>query len=196
MRPTILLLVVPLIEVNRASCQTTQDVASKRLRMKKRGCGDEQLPLLHPPHLHMVPYIPGASSTVGTSIMTSASNIVGVSNTIGTSNSDVAGTSGMLLALALQGTRNITGARISTTADNNPSANRLVGANQPFLIAYPRNPRDNLKMLEIRAYMDAFATPLVLETELYASNTVAMWKRRYKKRSIKFKPLYWKWTLY
>jgi hypothetical protein len=52
-------------------------VASRRLRMRKRRRDDEQLPPFHPPHLHMVPHIPGASS------------------------SDVAGVGGMLLALAL-----------------------------------------------------------------------------------------------
>jgi hypothetical protein len=38
-------------------------VASRRLRMRKRGRHDGQLPLLHPPHLKVVPNIPGASNT-------------------------------------------------------------------------------------------------------------------------------------
>jgi hypothetical protein len=42
-------------------------VASRRLRMRKRGHDDEQLPLLHPPHLYMVPHIPGMSNTAGAS---------------------------------------------------------------------------------------------------------------------------------
>jgi hypothetical protein len=37
-------------------------------------------------------------------------------------------------------------------------------------------------MLEIRANMDAFAIPLVLETELCGSNTVALWKRQSKQK--------------
>jgi hypothetical protein len=67
-------------------------------------------------------------------------------------------------------------------ADNNPGASGSAGANQPFLTAYPRNPRDNLRMLEIRANMDAFATPPVPETTLCGSNTVTLWRRRYKQK--------------
>jgi hypothetical protein len=54
-------------------------VASRRLRMRKRGCDDGQLPLLHPPHLNVVPHILGAINMAG------ASNIAGASNTAGTS---------------------------------------------------------------------------------------------------------------
>jgi hypothetical protein len=78
----------------------------------------------------------------------------------GASNSDAAGTGGMLLALALQGTRNM------ADADNNP-----------FLTAYLGNPRDNLRILEIMANMDAFATPPLPERALCGSNTVALWRR-------------------
>jgi hypothetical protein len=42
-------------------------VASRRLRMRKRGRDDEQLPLLHPPNLNVVSHIPGASNTAGAS---------------------------------------------------------------------------------------------------------------------------------
>jgi hypothetical protein len=65
--------------------------------------------------------------------------------------------------------------------DNNPGANGSAGAdNNPFLTAYPGNPRDNLRMLEIRANMDAFATPPLPERALYGSNTVTLWKRQSK----------------
>jgi hypothetical protein len=141
-------------------------VASRRLRMRKRGCDDEQLPFLHPPHLHVVPYISGASNTVG------AINTTGVSSSNTEGASGTAGVGGMLLVLALQGVRNMAG------ADNNPSASELVGENQPFLTAYLGNPRDNLRMLEIRANMDAFATPPVPEIALCGSNTVALWRKR------------------
>jgi hypothetical protein len=42
-------------------------VASRRLRMRKRGRDDVQLPLLHPPNLNVVSHIPGASNTAGAS---------------------------------------------------------------------------------------------------------------------------------
>jgi hypothetical protein len=126
-------------------------IASRRLRMRKRGRDDEQLPLLHPPHLNVVPHIPGAR------------------NTAGASSNDAAGACGMLLALTFQGARNMAG------ADNNPGASRSASAdNNPFLTTYPRNPRDNLRMLEIRANMDAFATPPLPERALCGSNTVAL----------------------
>jgi hypothetical protein len=143
-------------------------VASRRLRMRKRGRDDEQLPLLHPPHLHVVPHIPGVSNMAGSSITAGASN----SDAAGAS--DTVGAGGMLLALALQGARNMAGARTSASADNNPGTNGSAGTNQPFLTAYPGNPRDNLRMLEIRANMDAFATPLVPEIALCGSNTIAL----------------------
>jgi hypothetical protein len=86
------------------------------------------------------------------------------------------GAGGMLLALALQG------ARIMAGADNNPGAGGSLGANQPIFTTYPGNPRDNLRMLEIRANMDAFATPGVPERALCGSNTVALWRRRSKQK--------------
>jgi hypothetical protein len=126
-------------------------VASRRLRMRKKGRDDGQLPLLHPPHLNVVPHIPGAS------------------NMAGASSSDAVGAGGRLLALALHGARNMAG------ADNSPGASGTSGAdNNPFLTAYPRNPRDNLRMLEIRANMDAFATPPLPERALCGSNTIAL----------------------
>jgi hypothetical protein len=138
-------------------------VASKRLWMRKRGCDDEHLPLLHPPHLNVVPHIPGAINTAG------VSNTASAINTTGASSSNVAGAGGMLLALALQGARNMAG------VDNNPGTNGSAGAdNNPFLTVYPRNPRDNLRMLEIRANMDAFATPPLPERALCGSNTVTL----------------------
>jgi hypothetical protein len=93
---------------------------------------------------------------------------------------DIAGAGRMLLALAFQGARNMAGARASAGADNNPGTSGSAGTNQPFLTTYPGNPLDNLRMLEIRANMDAFGTPPLLETALYGSNTVTMWRRRYK----------------
>jgi hypothetical protein len=136
--------------------------------MRKRGRDDEQLPPLHPSHLHVVPHIPSASNTAG------ARN----SDAVGTS--DTAGAGRMLLGLALQGTRNMAGTRALASTDNSPGASGSAGVNQPFLTAYPGNPRDNLRMLEIRANMDAFGTPPLPEIALYGSNTVAMWRRRYK----------------
>ena len=47
---------------------------------------------------------------------------------------------------------------------------------------YLVNPHDNLRMLEIRTNMDAFATTLVPKRALYSSNTVALWRRRYKQK--------------
>jgi hypothetical protein len=66
---------------------------------------------------------------------------------------------GMLLALTLQGARNMAGIRASAGANNNSGPNGSVGTNQPFPTAYPENPCDNLKMLEIKENMDAFGTP-------------------------------------
>jgi hypothetical protein len=161
-------------------------VASRRLRMRKRGHDDEQLPFLHPPHLYVVLHVPGTSNTAGTSNIVGVSNIAGANNIAGASNamgaSDTAGAGGMLLALALQGARNMAGTRASVGVDNNPGASGSAGVNQPFPTAYLENPRDNLRMLEIRANMDAFGTPPLLETTLYGSNTVAMWTRRYKQQ--------------
>jgi hypothetical protein len=100
-------------------------------------------------------------------------HIPGASSSDATGARDTVRTGGMLLALALQGMRNM------ASADNNPGT-RSAGTNQPFLTAYPGNPRDNLRMLEMKANMDAFATPPVPETELCGSNTVALWRRRSK----------------
>jgi hypothetical protein len=66
------------------------------------------------------------------------------------------------------------GTRASAGADNNPGANGSAGVNQPFLTAYPRNPCDNLRMLKIKANMDAFGSPAVPETALCGSNTVSL----------------------
>jgi hypothetical protein len=151
-------------------------VASKRLRMKKRGHDDEQLPLLHPPHLNAVPHISGASNTASAINTVGAINTACAINAAGASSSNAAGAGGMLLALALQGARNMAG------VDNNPGTSGSAGANQPFLTAYPGNPRDNLRMLEIRANMDAFATPPVPERALCGSNTIALWRRRSKQK--------------
>jgi hypothetical protein len=164
-------------------------VASKRLRMRKKRRDDEQLLLLHPPHLHVVPHIPGTSITAGASNITGASTTAGTSNNDATGASNTVGAGGMLLALALQGARNMAGARALAGADNNAGASESVGVNQPFLTTYPGNPRDNLKMLEIRANMDAFATPPVPETKLYGSNTVALWRRRYKQQEDRIQTL-------
>jgi hypothetical protein len=176
-------------------------VASRRLRMRKRGCDDEQLPLLHPPHLNVVPHIPGTSNTVGASNTSGTSNTAGVSNTAGAMNtaggssndavgaSSTAGAGRMLLALALQGARNMAG------ADNNPGAFGSAGANQPVLTAYPGNPCDNLRMLEIKANMDAFTTPPVPERALCGSNTVYCGGDDPNRRMRRFKYLLLKWTL-
>jgi hypothetical protein len=104
-------------------------------------------------------------NTAGTSNTASARNTAGVINTAGASRSDAVGAGGMLLALALQGARNMAG------TDNNS-----------FLTTYPGNPRDNLRMLEIRANMDAFATPPLPERALCGSNTVVLWRRRSKQK--------------
>jgi hypothetical protein len=158
-------------------------VASRKLRMRKRGHDDEQLPLLHPPHLHVVSHIPGASNIAGASNMAEqhsrAIQRVRATATL-RAPTTLRAQAGMLLALALQGARNMAGARASAGADNNPGASGSAGANQPFLTTYLGNPRDNLRMLEIRANMDAFATPPVPETVLCGSNTVALWRRQYK----------------
>jgi hypothetical protein len=68
-------------------------------------------------------------------------------------------------------------------ADNNPGTSESAGTdNNPFLTAYPGNPRDNLRMLEIMANMDAFATPPLPKRALCGSNTVALWRRRSKQK--------------
>jgi hypothetical protein len=149
-------------------------VASRRLRMRKRGRDDEQLPPLHPLDLHVVPHMPGMNNMAGASNTAGASNIASASNTTGAC--------GMLLVLAFQGASNIVGARASAGADNNTGANGSAGANQPFPTAYPANLRDNLRILEIKANMDAFGTPPLPETALCSSNTVAMWRKRYKQQ--------------
>ena len=74
------------------------------------------------------------------------------------------------------------GTSATAGADNNLGASGLVGANQPLSTTYPINPRDNLRMLEIMANMDAFGTPPILEMVLYGSNTIATWRRRYKQK--------------
>jgi hypothetical protein len=152
--------------------------------MRKRGRDDEQLPPLHPPHLHVVPHVPGVSNIAGMSNMPGASNMLGASIIVGASNivgaSDTGGAGGMLLALALQGARNMVGAHASAAADNNLGASELAGTNQPFPTMYPVNLCDNLRMLEIRANMDAFGTPPLPKMALCDSNTVTMWRRRYK----------------
>jgi hypothetical protein len=57
------------------------------------------------------------------------------------------------------------------------------GAIQPISATYPRIPRDNLRMMEIRSNLGAFApAPPVLETGLYGSNIVAVWKRCHKQQ--------------
>ena len=115
----------------------------------------------------MVPYILGASNTV------SASKTAGM--TIIASTSDTTGTSRMLLILTLQGASNIAGTRTSVGTDNNPGASGSAGVNQLFPATYPVNPRDNLRMLEIMANMDAFGTPPSLpQMALCGSNTVSM----------------------
>jgi hypothetical protein len=123
-------------------------VAPRRLRMRKRGRDDEQLPPLHPPHLHVVPHVPGVSNTAGTSIIVGASNTACASDTVG--------------------------ARASAGVDNNPGAYGSTGTNHPFPTTYLVNPCDNLRMLEIRGNIDAFGTPPLPETTLCGSNTVTM----------------------
>jgi hypothetical protein len=138
-------------------------VASRRLRMRKRGRDDGQLPLLHPPHLNVIPHISGASNTAG------ASNTSGAINTAGASSSDVCGR-----RREASRTRLLWREKYGGT-NNNPGASGTSGAdNNPFLTAYPRNLRDNLRMLEIKANMDAFATPPLPERALCGSNTVAL----------------------
>jgi hypothetical protein len=68
-------------------------VASRRLRMRKRGRDDEQLPLLHPPHLNVVPHTPGASNTAGAINTAGVINTAGAINMEGASSSDAAGAS-------------------------------------------------------------------------------------------------------
>jgi hypothetical protein len=102
-------------------------VASRRLRMRKRGRDDKQLPPLHPTHLHVVLHVPNASNTAGASNTLGASIIVGASNIAGAS--DTAGAGRMLLALALQGTRNMAGARASIGTDNNSGTSGSAGTN-------------------------------------------------------------------
>ena len=148
--------------------------------MKKRRRDDEQLPPFHPFHLHEVLHIPGTSNTasasniVGASITTGASNTVSASDAVGASNT--VGTDRMLPPIAIQGMSNTASARATAGADI-PGINRLVGAHQPLPTVYLVNPHDNLRMLEIRANMDAFATTPILERALCGSNTVVLWRR-------------------
>jgi hypothetical protein len=108
----------------------------------------------------------------GARIMAGADNNPGASGSLGADNHP--GTSGSL------GADNNPGAIGSLGVNNNLGASLMAGANQPLFTAYPGNPRDNLRMLEIRANMDAFATPPIPERALCGSNTVALWRRRSK----------------
>ena len=86
--------------------------------------------------------------------MASMSNIAGASITAGVSNT--------------------IGAHATAGADNILSTSGSMGANQPLPTTYPVNPHINLRMLEITANMDAFATTPVPERALCGSNTVVL----------------------
>jgi hypothetical protein len=108
-----------------------------------------------------------------------ASNIIGVSVAMGASNST--GANAFPLAVALLGANITPGASGSGGANVTSGLSSSGGAIQPIAATYLGTPRDNLRMMEIRSNHGAFVPdPLVSETGLYGSNTVAVWRRRYK----------------
>jgi hypothetical protein len=154
-------------------------VASTRLRMRKRMQDDEHLPLLQAGDVHLGQHTAGASNTAGasgaagTSNVASASNVVGASVVVGVSNS--AGASAFPLAVAFLGTNITPGTGRFVGANFTLGASGSVGSIQATSATYPGIPRDNLRMLEIRSNLGAFASdPPDLERGLCGSNTVAL----------------------
>jgi hypothetical protein len=151
-------------------------VASRRLRMRKRTRDDEHLPLLQAGDVHLGQYTAGASNTAVVSVA------------VGASNSASANT--FPHAVAFLGANITTGASGSGGANVTSGASRSGGAIQPIFGTYPGTLRDNLRMLEIRANLGAFRpNPPVSETGLCGSNTVAVWRRRYKQHEDRIQTL-------
>jgi hypothetical protein len=160
-------------------------VASRRLRMKKRTRDDEHLPLLQAGVVHLGQLIAGTSNKAGASGAAGVSNVAGASDIAGTSDiigaSNSAGTNAFLLAVALLGANIMPSVGGTTGANFTLDASGSVGAIQAISATYPGTPQDNLKMLEIRSNLGAFASnPPNLERGLCGSNTIALWRRRYK----------------
>jgi hypothetical protein len=110
---------------------------------------------------------------------TGVSNIVGANDIA--SASDVVGTNAFPLADILPGANITLGTSGSAGANFTSGVSGSIGGIQAISATYPRTPRDNLRMLEIRSNLGAFTPdPPVSETGLCGSNTVAMWRRRYK----------------
>jgi hypothetical protein len=198
-------------------------VASRRMRMRKRGRDDEQLPPLHPPHLNIVNEIPGASNFPGAGSSAGAgANIVneipGASNFPGAGSNagvganivnEIPGASSFSGAGSSAGAGNIAGANanqrlmakyphlniINQILGNTPGASNFPGAgssagagasNTPGANANqnPENPRDSMRMMEIRQNMGAFNPPPVTVTgELPLSiNAITQWTSQLKQK--------------
>jgi hypothetical protein len=126
--------------------------------------------------------IAGVSNIAGTS------DIAGVSGAVGASNS--AGTNTFPLAVAPLGANIMPGTSGSAGANFTLGTSGSVGAIQANFATYPGTPWDNLRMLEIRSNLGAYASdPLVSEMGLCGSNTVDVWRRRYKEQEDRIQSL-------
>jgi hypothetical protein len=144
-------------------------VASRRLRMRKRTRDDEHLPLLQAGDVHLGQHTVGASNTantsgaVGSSNVMDASNIVGASDVVDTSN--LVGANTFPLAIAFPGPNITPGTSGSTSANFTLGTCGSFGSIQAISAMYLGTPWDNLRMLEIRLNLGAFAPdPPILET--------------------------------
>jgi hypothetical protein len=94
------------------------------------------------------------------------------------------------LAVALLGSNITPGVGGTASANFTLDMSGSVGAIQATSTTYPGTPRDNLRMLEIRSNLGAFASnPLDLERGFYGSSTIALWRRRYKQQDDRIQSL-------
>jgi hypothetical protein len=94
------------------------------------------------------------------------------------------------LAVALLGSNITPGVGGTASANFTLDMSGSVGAIQATSTTYPGTPRDNLRMLEIRSNLGAFALdPPDLERGLCGSNNVALWRRRYKQQEDRIQSL-------
>ena len=115
----------------------------------------------------------------GANNIASTSNVAGVSVAVGTSN--LAGKNAFPLTVTFLGANITPGVGGSTSANFNLGASGSVDAIQATFATYPGIPRDNLRMLEIISNFGAFASdPPDLEMGLCSSNSITLWRRRYK----------------
>jgi hypothetical protein len=132
-------------------------VASRRLQMIKRTRDDKHLPFLQAGDVHLGQHTTGARDAVGSS--------------------NLAGANTFPLAVALPGASGSAGANFTSGVSGS------IGAIQAISAMYLGTPWENLRILEIMSNLGAFAPdPPVLKTGLCGSNTVVVWRRRYKQQ--------------